>query len=159
MEINFYWFAIKEILFKIKQAVFLSGPAPVKQQESPSGLGREFLFSIVAVRGTNLSRSVFSAESGNILSQLSCSQRFVFSNESQKVSSSRMSSSFSRKPKETHNWSWTSIKLPFSQNIFNIIILSLYQIFLQKCFLGPGYGKNVKERCNKNCSKTTKSFS
>ena len=108
MEINFYWFAIKEILFKIRQAVFLSGLAPVNQQGSHSGVGREFLFSIVAVRGKNLSRSAFSAESGNsqfrnILSQLFCSQRFVFSNESQKVSSSRMPSSFSRKPKETHN--------------------------------------------------------
>ena len=89
MEINFYWFAIKEILFKIKQAVFLSGLAPVNQQGSHSGVVREFLFSIVAVRGKNLSRSAFSAESGNsqfrnILSQLSCSQRFVFSNKSQK---------------------------------------------------------------------------
>ena len=82
--------------------------APVNQQGSHSGVVREFLFSIVAVRGKNLSRSAFSAESGNsqfrnILSQLSCSQRFVFSNESQKVSSSRIPSSFSRKPKETHN--------------------------------------------------------
>ena len=118
--------------------------------------GRDFYFEEAAVRGKNLSRSLFSAEYGNSQSRLTLPQtilqkRFIFYQGFPKVFVSRTSSVLF-----LENWK----KLTNDPSILEF--LKGYQIPLlseplqkfsplpwQKCVSGDR--ENVKERCNKNC--------
>ena len=85
---------------------FLPGPLPANKQDNASGTDRGFSFSRAALRGKNLSRSRSSAESGNsqsrnILSHITCSQRFFFSQGSPNFPPSRTFSIFFKKLEET----------------------------------------------------------
>ena len=111
-----------------------------------------------------MSRSVFSVESENsqsknILSQLSSSQRFLFSKIVQNCPQAGCLQVFpenQRKLTSDPERASDSLSLKTSSALLSSVYVNFYG---QKYFVGSRDRENIKETCNKNCLKRTKSFS